>query len=517
MLKGKGMTGRVGGQGSTTNTQQQTQGKQSKTDKLETLNILSFNVRGLNSPYKRSKVLDFLRRKKIDVALLQETHLKPNDISRVQNRFYRPVVASTDGTRTKGTMILIRCGANVTIEKTGSDKKGRFSFCCTSIQGKKVAFISIYAPTVFEADFFPTMTSQILKLNDYQLYVGSDMNAVVDKNLDKSAPNISSPQDSASKAFNLFLKDLDLIDVWRVQNPSVKDYTFFSSRHKTFSRIDYTLVSVDLLPVVHSIEFLPRHLSDHNPIISTFNYGKIRNKATRWRFNSSLLKNENFLSQLRPKLEEFIGLNKISVADITVVWAAIKGFLRNYAIGFSSHLHRNRLQKISNLEEQCKNLENALKINYTVTRENELKTKQSELNDLLRSRAEFMIHATKHKYYAEGSRPSHLLALTLKQQEAKRSIPAIRCVKRGVVSSTEEINETFKNYFKELYTCGSVPSEKDFIDFFNGLELPTLSSEDSELLDSPITLVELFNAVKATNKGRTPGIDGIPVELYLAL
>ena len=95
-------------------------------------------------------------------------------------------------------------------------------------------------------------------------------------------------------------------------------------------------------------------------------------------------------------------------------------------------------------------------VGYTTTKETELKSKQAELNDLLRSRAEYMIRITKHKYYAEGSRPSCLLALTLKQQEARTFIPAIRCVKRGIISSTEEVNETFKNYFKELYTSRSV-------------------------------------------------------------
>lgn len=51
--------------------------------------------------------------------------------------------------------------------------------------------------------------------------------------------------------------------------------------------------------------------------------------------------------------------------------------------------------------------------------------------------------------------------------------------------------------------------------FFSNLGLPTLSLEDTKLLDSPITLEELLKAIKATNRGCTPGIDGIPVELYL--
>lgn len=264
--------GRAGGlgMGSTTNVQMS---QVSNTDKSENFFVMSFNVRGLNSPYKRSKILDFLRRKKVDIALLQETHLKPDDVNRFQNR--NPMVAAADGTRTKGTLILMRRGINLTVEKTGSDNEGRMAFCCTSIQGKKVAFVSLYAPTTFEPDFLPSVTSQLLKLNDYQLYVGSDMNAVIDCNLDKSSSAVSSSQDSASKALNLFISDLNLTDVWRVHNPSVKDYTFFSTRHKTFSRIDYILVSSSLSHLV-AIEFLPRHLSDHNPVMSTFHYGGIK-------------------------------------------------------------------------------------------------------------------------------------------------------------------------------------------------------------------------------------------------
>ena len=123
-------------------------------------------------------------------------------------------------------------------------------------------------------------------------------------------------------------------------------------------------------------------------------------------------------------------------------------------------------------------MENDLKENYNITTENQLKTKQAELNDLLRRRAEYMIHITKHKYYAEGSRPSHLLALTLKQQEAKRAIPAIRCARKGVVTSTEEVIETFKDFYQDLYTGGPTPSENDFSNFFSGLELPTLTVEN---------------------------------------
>lgn len=68
---------------------------------MDRYNVLSLNVRGLNSPFKRSKVLDFLHRQNVDIALLQETHLKPNDTLRLQNRRYKMVAALSDGSSTK--------------------------------------------------------------------------------------------------------------------------------------------------------------------------------------------------------------------------------------------------------------------------------------------------------------------------------------------------------------------------------------------------------------------------------
>ena len=205
--------------------------------------------------------------------------------------------------------------------------------------------------------------------------------------------------------------------------------------------------------------------------------------------------------QMRTKLIEFIDLNQNSVTDKTIVWASIKGFIRNNAIWFSTYLHKTKLKKISTLEKQCYILEKDLKKGYTEAKESDLKIEQAELNNLIRSRAEYMIHITKHKYYAEGRRPSRLLALTLKHQEAKMNIPAIRCDGRGVVSSTEEINETFKNFFKDINMCGPVPSGDDFTKFFSELELPTLPPDDIKSLDSPVSLNELLKAVKSTNKG----------------
>ena len=117
-----------------------------------------------------------------------------------------------------------------------------------------------------------------------------------------------------------------------------------------------------------------------------------------------MLQNDHFLNQLKNESKEFIDINECSVENPFFLWSAIKGFLRNNAIRFSSLLKRERLRQISDLELKCKQMENQLKNTYSSDIDSQLKAHQAELNSLLRHRVEYMMHITKHKYYSQGSR-----------------------------------------------------------------------------------------------------------------
>ncbi len=95
---------------------------------MHTLNILSLNVNGLNSAVKKNRVLEYLHRKSISCALIQETHLKQSDVARFQNKYYKLIAFSCTQNKTKGVLILVNRKLNLTVEHIGSDEKGRFVF-----------------------------------------------------------------------------------------------------------------------------------------------------------------------------------------------------------------------------------------------------------------------------------------------------------------------------------------------------------------------------------------------------
>lgn len=69
---------------------------------------LVWNCGGLNAPHKRTSILGLLKRKNVDIALLQETHLLKADVGRLANKFFHIIAFSSADTKTKGVAIVVR-------------------------------------------------------------------------------------------------------------------------------------------------------------------------------------------------------------------------------------------------------------------------------------------------------------------------------------------------------------------------------------------------------------------------
>ena len=90
-----------------------------------------------------------------------------------------------------------------------------------------------------------------------------------------------------TQALNDTLNKMDLIDIYRTFHPKT-DYTFFSSAHGTFSRIDHILGHKSSLRKFKKIEIVSSIFSDHNAMRLEINYREknVKNKNT-WRLNNT--------------------------------------------------------------------------------------------------------------------------------------------------------------------------------------------------------------------------------------
>ena len=77
------------------------------------------------------------------------------------------------------------------------------------------------------------------------------------------------------------LNNMDLIDIYRTFHPKRTDYTFFSSAHGTFSRIDHILDHKSSLGKFKKIEIISSICSDHNIMRLEMNYRGKKRKNTK--------------------------------------------------------------------------------------------------------------------------------------------------------------------------------------------------------------------------------------------
>ena len=96
---------------------------------------------------------------------------------------------------------------------------------------------------------------------------------------------------------------MDFIHIFRTFHPNSEEYTFFSSAHGTFSRIDLILGHKSKLSKFKKIDLTPSILSDHNSMRLDINYkGKKTVKNTNtWRLNNTFLNNQQVTEKSKDK------------------------------------------------------------------------------------------------------------------------------------------------------------------------------------------------------------------------
>ena len=67
---------------------------------------------------------------------------------------------------------------------------------------------------------------------------------------------------------------MDLVDIVRAFHPNTEEYTFFSSAHGTFSRIDHILGHKSNLSKFKKTEIVSSIFSNHNTMRLDINYKK---------------------------------------------------------------------------------------------------------------------------------------------------------------------------------------------------------------------------------------------------
>lgn len=88
--------------------------------------IVTWNVKGIGHPIKRTKILTALKKEKVEIALLQETHLTPEEHLKMHKDWVGQVFFSSFKTNSRGVAILINKHTPFEIMEQISDIEGTY-------------------------------------------------------------------------------------------------------------------------------------------------------------------------------------------------------------------------------------------------------------------------------------------------------------------------------------------------------------------------------------------------------
>ena len=161
-----------------------------------------------------------------------------------------------------GVAILISHKIDFKIKTVTRDKERHYIVIKGSIQEEDITIINVYAPNTGAPQHVWQMLTTTKREIDSNTIIVGDFNTPLTP-MDRSSKQKINKE---TQALNDTIDQIDLTDIYRTFHPEVVEYTFFSSAHRTFSRIDHILGHKSSLRKFKKIEIVSSIFSDHNPM-----------------------------------------------------------------------------------------------------------------------------------------------------------------------------------------------------------------------------------------------------------
>ena len=234
------------------------------------------------------------------------------------------------------------------------------------------------------------------------------------------------------------MSQLDLIDICRTFHPKTMNFTFFSSAHGIFSRIDHILGHKASLDKFKKIEIIPSIFSDHNAVRLDLNYRRKTIKNFNiWRLNKTLLNNQ-ITEEIKKEIKICVEMNENENTTTQNLWDTVKAVLRGRVIAIQAYLKKQEKSQINNLTLHLKQQIRA-EINAKETKETIAK-----------------INKAKSWFFERINQIDRPLSRLIKKQREKNQINKIRNENGEITTDNTEIQmiieTTISNYMPIKWT-----------------------------------------------------------------
>lgn len=478
------------------------------------IRIASLNINGGRDGGKRALVYELMRQKAADVFFLQETH------SDLQNA--TDWCKEWDGLTFLSHYTSSSAGVAVMFSRTFVPQshsvqeiiRGRLLKIRATFENNVFVFICVYAPTSGgdRVAFLKRLSTVIRDCSpsDFVL-IGGDLNCTADK-LDR---NHAEPHTLSRNQLIELISTYGLCDVWRSLHKTDRQYTWAHCRGNSLSlaRLDRFYIFKEHLNKIRSCCIFPVGFSDHSMVMCNMSINNVKPRSAYWHFNTSMLDDVNFKESF-VFFWNAIKAEKDKFSSLTQWWDVAKSKIKVFCQEYVFHVSWDVAQSLKNTELEIIDMQQTTPSTGNTFSNESFKLKKVVLSDLLRVKAQGALVRSRFRNFSEMDAPSRFFFGLEKKNSQKRYIHSVRSKSGALVSDASGIRTEAINFFSELYCSEYVDRPAVGEIFFQNL--PTVSESSSKMLDKPLALDELEDALCNMQSGRAPGLDGLSVDFYKA-
>ena len=322
---------------------------------------------------------------------------------------------------------------------------------------------------------------------------------------------VTAVETTTGENFDALFKPQEAITELQALNATLVDRI---DDHHTYSRIDYFFIDKKLLNSVEEVEYSAIVESDHAPILMDLHFQQNYSSRPQWRFNTTLLSDNTFCTLIGIAINTFLEDNKMDSVSPSLLWETLQAYFRGEIIAYSSYCNRERRKQKQQLIDAISELDSKYSSSPSPLLYKEKISLQTQFNLISTSETERLIMRSRGLYYENGEKSGRLLAHQLKSKSAAQIISQIEDATGKLTTDPLKINDTFKDFYFDLYNSQSLKDTSLFQNFLKTFEVPTLFTNHKEYLDQLMELEEVRSAISAMQNEKSPGPDGFPIDFY---
>jgi len=488
---------------------------------MNSIKFVTFNGDGLGNELKLNKVVNWCRKYKPDVIFLQETHCI--DIREVwYDKCWNDLCFHSIGaSNARGASILISKRIDFELIEEILDDNGRYVVLDVVINNKGYLIGNYYGANFDCPEHLEEYLNLLIPNSGQEIISAGDYNFVMNVSLDKRGGRPRTHEKSR-KLMTEWCQSMDVMDIWRIKNPNIFDYTWRSRfRPYVYCRLDFYIISSSLCNFVDQCTIKTSYMSDHRLVSLEIINSELSRGPGFWKFNNSLLSDKDYTQLITKTIQDTI-IDNPNTAP-TLLLDTIKCKIRGSSVRYCSYKKRLNKMNFENWSNELGKLESLLPHIMDDHERQQTTTKIEKLDGdikiLLDNSTKGYILRSKCQNYEEGERNSKYFYNLEKSNGNKKTILKLK-TNEGIVTGQENVLKEQVKYYHHLYETKINPfdpgSRDKLLDlFFVEDDHPKINNDNVPLLNVDISVEEVFNILSSFQEGKSPGTDGLTKEFYV--